>query len=399
MLPVISLDDVDFAGRRVFTRVDFNVPLSDGGKVEDEFRIRAALPTLRKIVGDGGRCIVASHLGRPKGTSVSGLSLRPVHRVLERLMKGEVWYAPGCVGPEVRALVTHMAPGSMILLENLRFHPGETSNDPQFAAELAQLADCFVNDAFGAAHRAHASNVGVSRHFNLRVPGYLMSREVDWLSRVLENPRKPLALVVGGRKLEGKIEVIRNLLDDLDLLMVGGAMAFTFLAARGIEVGRSLVGHERLLLAREILDEGSLRRVRLELPIDSLAVEPPPDGRQARIVGVDKFPHNMMGVDIGPKTRRRFADALKGCATVVWNGPMGIAEEPAYAKGTVAMARTLAKLTSQGTETVVCGGDVAAALRRTGFQDKISHVSTGGGAALELLAGKELPALRALEDS
>ena len=394
-----SLDDVDFEGRRVFTRVDFNVPLSDEGAVEDDLRIRAALPTLKRIVEGGGRCIVASHLGRPNGAVVEDLSLFSVQSVLSGLMEGDVWFAPDCVGPEVKEIVGRMPAGGTVVLENLRFHSGETENDAEFARELAGLADCFVNDAFGAAHRAHASTVGVGRHFDLRVPGYLMQREVASLGRITNNPKKPFVLMVGGKKAKGKMEVIRNLLDNLDILLIGGAMAFTFLAARGDRVGRSIVDEDRLSLASDILEEVSLREIRLELPHDLVAVEPPADGQAGGVAAVSEFPRGMIAVDIGPETRERFADAMKGSGTVVWNGPMGIAEKPEYAEGTVAMARTLAELTSAGTETVIGGGDVTAAVRKSGYGDRVSHLSTGGGATLEFLAGKELPAIAVLNES
>jgi len=386
--------ELDVTGKRVFIRADLNVPLEDG-KIADPTRIEATLPTIRWVLDHGGRPVVASHLGRPKGGPTPGLSLRPVAEFLGRALGVRVTLAPDCTGEATERLVAAMQPGEVVVLENLRFHPEEEKNDPAFARQLARLADVYVDDAFGAAHRAHASTAGMAAHFREKAAGLLLTREVEMLGQLLRAPASPFVTVLGGAKVSDKIGVLENLLDRVQTFCVGGAMAYTFLEAQGKPIGRSRIEADKLDVARETLAKAAARRVRVLLPVDHLAADRPEAGARTGIVSADAFPDDLLGVDIGPATIDLFRAEIVAARTVLWNGPMGIFEIEAFARGTMAVATALAEC--KGT-TVVGGGDSVAALRRAGKLDAVTHVSTGGGASLEFLEGRELPGLRALEE-
>jgi phosphoglycerate kinase len=388
------LHDLDVARKRVFVRADFNVPLKDGA-VTDATRVDATLPTLRWILEHDGKLILASHLGRPKGQRKSELSLRPVGDVLSARLGRSLTLAPDCVGDDTALLAGAMQPGQVVLLENLRFHPEEEENDPGFAAQLAALADVYVNDAFGAAHRAHASTVGMVPLVKERAAGLLLAREVEMLSRLLRAPEQPFIAVLGGAKVSDKIGVIEHLLEKVQAFAIGGAMAYTFLRAQGKPVGRSRVEQDKVDLARETLARAEAAQVRVLLPVDHLAADKPEAGATTRVVSADEFPADFLGVDIGPETARRYAAEIAAARTVLWNGPMGIFEIDAFGAGTMAIAQALADCPGV---TVVGGGDSVAALARAGKLAAVTHVSTGGGASLEFLEGRELPGIKALED-
>ncbi len=390
-----TVADLDVAGKRVFLRADFNVPLADG-RVADPTRIEATLPTLRLLLERGAApVVVASHLGRPKGAPDPRYSLRPVAEALAALLGRPVTFAPDCIGEATEQLVRAAGAGGVVLLENLRFHPGEERNDPAFAAALARLADVYVDDAFGAAHRAHASIVGVAAALRERAAGLLLAREVEVLSRLLAAPAQPFVAVLGGAKASDKIGVIENLIGRVQTFLIGGAMAYTFLRAQGHSVGRSRVEEDKVGVARETLARAARTGVRVLLPSDHVVADRPEAGAATAIVATEAFPADRIGVDIGPATARRFRDEITAAATVLWNGPMGIFEIDAFAAGTMAIAAALAAC--RGT-TVVGGGDSVAALRRAGAERAVTHVSTGGGASLEFLEGRELPGLRALAE-
>ena len=392
-----TVRDLECDGRRVLVRVDYNVPVA-GGEVTDDTRIAASMPTLRYLLQKGARLVLMSHLGRPKGGPDPRASLRPVRTRLARLLRQDVAWADDCVGAAAEAAAGALAPGGVLLLENLRFHAEEEKNDPGFSQALARLGDAYVNDAFGTAHRAHASTVGVTRHLHPAVAGFLMQKELDYLGRALEQPRRPFVAVLGGAKISGKIDVITALLARVDRLLVGGAMMFTFLKARGRSVGRSLVEDDRLEAARAVLADAARRNVELVLPVDCLAATAPDGSAPARVRAVDQIAADEMGVDIGPQTVTLFAGKLADAKTVVWNGPMGIFEVPAFATGTLAVAAACAPLREQGAVTVVGGGDSVAAVQQSGLGERFSHLSTGGGATLEFLEGRELPGVAALDD-
>jgi len=391
-----SIDDLQLTGKRVFVRVDFNVPLDDQQKVTDDTRIREALPTLRRVLQMGGKLIVASHLGRPKGVDPR-LSLEPAARVLSELLGKpyEVLLADDCVGDGVRKMVKDQTPTQVVLLENLRFHKEEEANDPAFARELAENADVWVMDAFGTAHRAHASTAGMAPFVKERAAGYLMVKELEFLGKLLKAPAMPYVAVLGGAKVSDKIKVIENLLPRVSSLLVGGAMAYTFLKARGVEVGKSRVEVDKLDVARRALEAADRLGKPVVLPIDHIASTDPTGKGIIREVKERALPTELMGLDIGPRTRALFAEHLRPAHTVLWNGPMGLFEVPAFAAGTQAVAETIAGL--KDATTVVGGGDSAAAVHEFGLAKKMSHVSTGGGASLEFLEGKELPGVKALE--
>ncbi|RPJ69527.1 MAG: phosphoglycerate kinase [Desulfobacteraceae bacterium] len=395
----LTVDDIDVRGKRVLMRVDFNVPLK-GGKVADETRIRAALPTIRKIIGDGGKLILMSHLGRPKGAPVPDMSLAPCAEALGRLLGKPVAFAADCVGPAAESAAARLAPGEVLLLENLRFHPEEEKNAPGFAGQLAALGEIYVNDAFGTAHRAHASTEGVTRYFRQSAAGYLMLKELAYLGEALSRAARPYVAVLGGAKISGKIDVIANLLPKVDTILIGGGMAFTFLKAKGLEVGGSLIEEDKVELARRLLADGAGKII---LPVDFLATDTL--DVKARTVGVLKevaataIPAAWKGVDIGPKSIAAFRAVLKGAKTVVWNGPMGVFEIDATARGTLAVGEIMAEITAGGAVTVIGGGDSAAAVEKAGMADMVSHVSTGGGASLEFIEGKTLPGVAALSDA
>jgi len=386
-----TLRDVDVKGRRVLVRVDFNVPL-EGGAVSDDTRIRAALPTIRHLIDAGAKTVLCSHLGRPKGKPDPAYTLAPVAVRLGELLDRAVRFAPDCVGAAVQDLVASMKPGDVLLLENLRFHAEEERNDPAFARALAALADVYVNDAFGSAHRAHASTAGVAAHLPA-VAGFLMERELDFLGRALADPVRPFVAILGGAKVSDKIAVIENLLGKVDALLVGGGMANTFLKAQGREIGKSLVENDKLGVAEKLLREAGAKLV---LPVDAVIADRFEAGAERRTVDVASVPPGWLILDIGPRTIATFTERLRGAKTVIWNGPMGVFEMAPFAAGTFAVARALAGLA--GATTIVGGGDSAAAVEQAGVAEKITHVSTGGGASLEFLEGKELPGVAVLED-
>ena len=388
-----NVSELKVEGKTVFLRVDFNVPMADG-VITETHRIDSSLPTIRFLLErKAARLVIASHLGRPGGTADPRWSLAPVRRYLEQSLSRPVQLAPDCVGPETARLAADTEGARVLLLENLRFHPGEEANDPAFAASLAGLADVYVDDAFGAAHRAHASTAGMVEHFREKGAGVLFSREVDYLSRILTAPERPVAAILGGAKVSDKIGILKNLIPRVDLILVGGAMAYTFLHARGVAVGRSLLEEDSLAVAREIMAEAENSRVPFVLPVDHIAAERPDSDGGGATPDAD-IPEDRMGLDIGPKTAALFADRLAEAALVLWNGPLGLFEREPFRGGTTAVARALA--TSSAT-TVIAGGDTVAAVGLAGAAGDMTHLSTGGGAALEFLEGKTLPGVRALE--
>lgn len=395
-----TIDAVDVAGKRVFVRVDFNVPQDENGHITDDRRIKAALPTIKALADKGGRVILVSHLGRPKGGPDPKYTLKPVADRLAQLLGNHVALAPNSIGPEAKKMADSLKPGQVLLLENVRFHPEEEKNDPAFAAELAELADVYVNDAFGTAHRAHASTEGVARVLEARhapaVAGYLMKKELEYLGGALDNPRRPFVSILGGVKVKDKIAVIENLLPKVDKLLIGGAMAYTFYKANGLEVGKSIVDESSLDFCRRVLEEG---KGKIELPNDTVVASEFKNDADHRVVKVAEIPADYEGVDIGPETVARYSAIIKGAKTVVWNGPMGVFEMPNFAAGTKGIAEALAEATAAGATTVVGGGDSAAAVEQMGYGEKMTHISTGGGASLEFLEGKELPGVAALLDA
>ena len=395
MLNKKSVDDINVKGQRVLVRCDFNVPLQDG-KITDENRLVAALPTIKKLINDGGKVILCSHLGKPKGEAKPELSLAPVAKRLSELLGQEVKFAadPEVVGPNAKAAVAAMKDGDVILLENTRYRKEETKNGDEFSQELASLADVFVDDAFGTAHRAHCSNVGVTKYVKTSVVGYLMQKEIDFLGNAVNNPQRPFVAILGGSKVSSKISVINNLLDKVDVLIIGGGMCFTFAKAQGLEIGKSLVEDDYLDYAKEMVEKAKEKGVKLLLPVDTVAAKEFSNDAPFRVVEGDLAPDEI-GLDIGPKTQALYADAVKDAKTVVWNGPMGVFEMSNFAAGTIAVAKALAEI--DGT-TIIGGGDSAAAVNQLGFGDKMTHISTGGGASLEFLEGTELPGVAAAND-
>ncbi|HEX3111705.1 MAG TPA: phosphoglycerate kinase [Candidatus Eisenbacteria bacterium] len=390
------LSEIAVEGRRVFVRVDMNVPLDGEGKVADDSRIVASLPTLRYLIEKGARLVVASHLGRPKGKPDPKQSLKPVREALERYLRKPVAFAAPAVGHEAEAASRALQDGDVLLLENLRFDPGEEKNDPAYAKALASLGDAYVDDAFGAAHRAHASTEGITAFITDCAAGFLLEQELKSLARLLESPERPYVAILGGAKISGKIDVLTNLLPRVDRIVIGGGMMFTFLKAKGIEVGRSLVEEDRVETARNLLDDPEATR-KLLLPVDGRVASGITGDDPGRVVPVNAIPKDQAGVDIGPASIEAIQNALAEARTIFWNGPMGIFEVPAYAEGTLGVAHAVAQATRRGAFTVVGGGDSLAAVHQAGVASKISHLSTGGGASLEFLEGKTLPGVAALE--
>ena len=389
-----TVRDVDVAGKTVLVRVDFNVPLDKQGHVTDSTRIEASLPTIRYLLERNAKVVLMSHLGRPDGKVVESMRMAPVARELERLLGQPVRTAPDCVGPEVERLVRDLQPGELLLLENLRFHPEEEANDPGFAKQLATLGDLYVNDAFGTAHRAHASTEGVA-HYLPAVAGFLMQKELDALGRIVENPEHPFAAIIGGAKVSTKIKVLQNLLTKVDTLIIGGGMANTFLKAKGYDVGASLLEPDKVDVAWDLMQQAQDRGVQLGLPVDVVAAQHFEPDSPTVVVEVNQIPEGWTIVDIGPRTVEEFRALLLPAKTIFWNGPMGVFEMPRFAAGTRAIAEILAK---SGAVTVVGGGDSVAAVEQMGYADRMSHISTGGGASLELIEGKTLPGVAALQD-
>lgn len=395
----LSIDNVDLKGKKVLVRVDFNVPLDENLKITDDIRITSALPTIKKIISEGGTTILMSHLGRPKGGPNPKYSLKPVAIRLGELLEMDVKFAPDCIGDQVKTIVNSLKGGEVLLLENLRFHPEEEKNDPAFAKQLAELGDVYINDAFGSAHRAHASTEGVTKFIKKCASGYLMQKELDYLGGALANPVRPFTAILGGSKISGKIDVIDNLLPKVDYLLIGGGMAYTFYKAMGYEIGTSLLEAEKLDLAKDALEKFKKSNAKVLLPKDNLVAAEFKNESPSSIVDADKIPADKMGLDIGPKTIEEFKNVILASKTIVWNGPLGVFEFDNFAAGTNEIAKALAEATSKGAVTIIGGGDSAAAISKAGLDDKVSHVSTGGGASLEFLEGKILPGVAALNDN
>ena len=390
-----TIDQVDLHNKRVLIRVDFNVPLDDTYHITDDSRIRAALPTINWAIDDDAIVILCSHLGRPKGTTNPALSLAPVARRLQRLLNKPVAFTNDCIGTTAESVVKKAQPGDVILLENLRFHPGEEKNDDQFSAQLAALADVYINEAFGTAHRSHASTVGITKYMKVSAAGFLMKREVETLEGTMENPVRPFVAILGGAKVSGKIEVIKNLSEKVDKVIIGGGMAFTFIKAMGFEIGKSLVEEDMLDLAKQIHEQAIAKKIKFYLPVDCVVAASLAPDAETKIVPIQEIPPDWYGMDIGPASVRLFDEVVQNAKTILWNGPMGVFERDAFSRGTFALAHSVANAYAK---TIVGGGDTALAVYRAGESESMSFISTGGGAALQLLEGKHVPGLAALPD-
>ena len=394
----LSIRDLELAGKRVFIRVDFNVPL-DSGKVSDDTRITSAIPTIQFAVDKGAKVILASHLGRPKGQRNPKYSLKPVADHLAKLLGVEVAFANDCIGEEAANVVNSLKDGQIAVLENLRFYAEEEANDPKFAEQLASLCDVYVNDAFGTAHRAHASTEGMTKFVSQAAAGFLMEKELRYLVETLSNPRRPFVVILGGAKVSDKIQVIDNLLKSADSVLIGGAMAYTFLKAQGLETGKSLVEADKTGLASQLETTAKAKNVKLLLPTDHVVAANPDDGANAKNVGVDATPADLMGLDIGTATQTTYSEVIGSAQTIIWNGPMGMFEKAPFDQGTRAVAKAVAEASEKNNATsIIGGGDSVAAIQESGLADKITHISTGGGATLELLAGDVLPGVAALTE-
>jgi phosphoglycerate kinase len=395
----LTIDNISLKNKRVLVRVDFNVPLDENLNITNDIRIVSSLQTIKKIINSGGKAILMSHLGRPKGERKQEFSLKPVAKRLSELLGKEVKLAPDCIGKETEKIVNQMNACDIVLLENVRFHKQEEKNDEEFSKQLASFGDVYVNDAFGSAHRAHASTEGVTKFIQTCASGYLMQKELAYLGAAIASPERPYCAILGGAKISGKIDVIQNLLDKVDTLIIGGGMAFTFFKAQGKEIGNSLLEEERLDLARELFEKLKSSKIKFLLPVDIVAAGEFKDNSPSVTVSVDNIPADKMGLDIGPETIKLFSDEILKSKTIVWNGPMGVFEMENFANGTFEIAKTLAKATENGAVTVIGGGDSASAVSKAGLKEKVSHVSTGGGASLEFLEGKKLPGVAALTDA
>jgi phosphoglycerate kinase len=393
----LTIDDLKMKDKRVLVRVDFNVPLNEKKEVADDTRIVESLPTIKKILNDGGKAILMSHLGRPKGKDLN-LSLAPVAKRLEKLLRWPVKFVDDCIGEKVEKAVSELKSSECLLLENLRFYPQEEKNDPEFARSLSKLGEVYINDAFGTAHRAHASTEGITKYIKECAAGYLMQKELKYLGMALTQPKRPFIAILGGAKISGKIDVIKNLMDKVDTLLIGGGMAFTFYKAMGKEIGSSILEGDKVELAKEILAEAEKKKVDLELPDDFIIAPEAKEDTSTKVVNKDNIPAGWKGLDIGPETLKLFREKIENAKTVVWNGPMGVFEVDKFSKGTNGVADQLAQITRKGATTIVGGGDSVAALSKANLEKKMTHVSTGGGASLEFLEGKTLPGVAALTD-
>ncbi len=394
----LTIDDLNFKGLKVLVRTDFNVPLDDSLNITDDNRITASLPTIKKILKDGGKVILMSHLGRPKGQINQKFSLKPVAKRLAELLGKDVKLAPDCIGEETKRLVNSLQDSDVLLLENVRFHAEEEKNDPGFSKQLAELCDVYVNDAFGSAHRAHSSTEGITKFVKTAVAGYLMKKELDYLEQALSTPVRPYCAILGGAKISGKIDVILNLLDKVDSMIIGGGMAFTFFKAMGYEIGKSLLEEDKIPLAKDVLVKAKAKKIKFLLPVDIIAADEFKNDSPQSLYDVMNIPADKIGLDIGEKSVKIFSEEILNSKTIVWNGPMGVFEMSNFAKGTFAIAEKLVQATEKGAITIVGGGDSAAAIKKAGLEDKVSHVSTGGGASLEYLEGKILPGVAALNN-
>jgi len=395
----LSIEKLNLKDKRVLVRVDFNVPLDEALNITNDIRIVSSLPTINKIISEGGKAILMSHLGRPKGKVNLKYSLKPAAVRLGELLKQDVKLAPDCIGEEVKKMVGEMNNGDVVLLENVRFHEEEEKNDPEFARQLAELGDVYVNDAFGSAHRAHASTEGITKYIKQCAAGYLMQKELDYLGSAISDPQRPYCAILGGAKISGKIDVIMNLMEKVDTMIIGGGMAYTFYKAQGKEIGKSLLEAEKIDLAREVLDKVAKSKVKFLMPVDFVVADEFKNDSPSKVVSVNDIPADKMGLDIGPETVKIFSEEILKAKTIVWNGPMGVFEMDNFAKGTNAVASTLVEATKNGSITIIGGGDSAAAISKAGLDDKVSHVSTGGGASLEFLEGKTLPGVAALSEA
>ena len=395
---IASLTETDVSGKRVLVRADFNVPLNNKGEISDDNRIRAAVPTIQDLIQKNAKVVLCSHMGRPKGEFKEKLRLTPVAERLSQLLGQEVVKCDDCIGDSVKQKVDSLQNGQVALLENLRFYPQEEANDAEFSKKLAANADVYVNDAFGTAHRAHASTEGVTKHLSPCVGGYLIEKELDYLKNAIENPQRPFAAIIGGSKVSSKIGVLETLIEKCDKLLIGGGMVFTFFKARGLSVGDSLVENDKLELAKSLEEKAKEKGVKLLFPTDVVIADKFAEDANAQTVTIENIPSGWLGLDIGSKTVESFKEALSDCKGIIWNGPMGVFEMEQFAKGTEAIARTLAELTDNGATTIIGGGDSVAAVEKVGVANKMSHISTGGGASLELLEGKELPGIVALNE-